>query len=394
MKDEASMRIAIVGCGYVADFYKATLSNYPDLELLGVFDRNPERAGQFAQYHQVYQYDHIDALLGDERVEMVLNLTNPRSHFEISRAALLAGKHIYSEKPLAMSMDEAKELVRLSEERGLYLSAAPCNVLGESAQTLWKKLREERIGKVRLVYAEVDDGMIFRSHFRKWISDSGAPWPYKDEFEIGCTMEHAGYCLTWLAAFFGPAKSITSFAACLVPDKVPGEQLNRIGADFSVACIEYHSGVVARVTCSLIAAHDHRFRVIGDEGVLETEDTWNYGSPVYLRKDSSPLRQRLSRHRFLARLAALVKKPIPLVREPSFHHRSRGGGFMDFARGPAELAEAIKTGRPCRLSARFALHVAELVLAMESLKGEGGRVLLQSTFDPMEPMPWAGDSAK
>lgn len=384
------MRIAIVGCGYVADFYMATLANYPSLELVGAFDRNPLRADPFSQYHRIYKYNRIDDLLADSRVELVLNLTNPRSHFEISRASLLAGKHVYSEKPLAMTMDEARELVRIADERGLYLSAAPCNVLGESAQTLWKALRSGHIGQPRLVYAEVDDGMIFKTHFRKWISDSGAPWPYKDEFEIGCTMEHAGYALTWLCAFFGPAKSIQSFAACLVPDKVPGEELNRISADFSSACIEYHSGVVARVTCSLIAAHDHRFRVIGDEGVLETEDTWNYGSSVYIRRDSSPLHQRISRHRFLAKLSALVKQKVPLVRKPAFQHRSRGGGFMDFARGPAELAQAVLEGRPCRLSSRFALHVTELVLAMEALQQSGGgQHQVQTSFDPMPPMPWA-----
>ena len=144
---------------------------------------------------------------------MVLNLTNPRSHHEVSKAALLAGKHVYSEKPLAMTMVEATELVELAEQHGLRLASAPCSVLGETAQAVLKALREKAVGTVRDVYAEMDDGMVHRMNYRSWKSVSGVSWPYKDEFEIGCTLEHAGYYLTWLVAMFGAAESVTSFAS-------------------------------------------------------------------------------------------------------------------------------------------------------------------------------------
>ncbi len=91
------------------------------------------------------------------------------------------------------------------------------------------------------------------------------PWPYKDEFEVGCTLEHAGYYLGWLAAWFGPAVTVTSFASVQVPDKVPGETFAVTSPDFSVACIQFASGVVARLTCSILAPHDHSLKVVGDE---------------------------------------------------------------------------------------------------------------------------------
>ena len=94
------MRIAIVGCGFVADYYLKTLPLYPDLEIAGVMDRVPERATKFAAYHSVPVYASLAELLADSTVEIVLNLTNPRSHYEVSKAALEAGKHVYSEKPL------------------------------------------------------------------------------------------------------------------------------------------------------------------------------------------------------------------------------------------------------------------------------------------------------
>ena len=251
------MNIAIVGCGFVADYYLATLPNHPDLRLIGVTDHNPDRAARFAAFHDVPKYDSLDALRHDDRVELVLNLTNPRSHFEVTRACLEAGKHVYTEKPLAMELEQARTLVELAEVRGLGLASAPCSLLGETAQTVWKALRERQVGTVRLVYAELDDGMVFRMPYRKWASTSGTPWPAQDEFEVGCTFEHAGYYLTWLPAFFGPARTVTAFSACLVPDKQTDEPLEHNAPDFSVACITFASGVVARLTCSIIAPHDH-----------------------------------------------------------------------------------------------------------------------------------------
>ncbi len=248
------MNIAIVGCGFVADSYLATMPGHPELKLVGVADRDADRAARFAAVHSSLKYDSLDDLRSDSRVEMVLNLTNPRSHYEVNRACLEAGKHVYSEKPLAMELDQARALVELAEAHGLGLASAPCSLLGETAQTLWKALRERRVGPVRLVYAEMDDGMVFRMQYRNWKSASGAPWPAKDEFEVGCTFEHAGYYLTWLPAFFGPARTVTAFSACLVPDKKTDMALEREAPDFSVACITFDTGVV----CGTVDVQHHR----------------------------------------------------------------------------------------------------------------------------------------
>jgi len=85
------MNIAIIGCGYVADFYMATLPNHPNLRLIGAFDRNVERKDAFARHHKVRIYETLEALLADPQVELILNLTNPGSHFEVTEKALHAG---------------------------------------------------------------------------------------------------------------------------------------------------------------------------------------------------------------------------------------------------------------------------------------------------------------
>src|SRR6185295_426674 len=115
---DSMLRIAIVGCGYIADSYVRTLPLYPELQLLGVVDRDPSRSARFSKHYSVPSYESLDALLRDQRVDLVVNLTNPRSHFEISKASLESGKHVYSEKPLAMSFSDAKALVALANQKG------------------------------------------------------------------------------------------------------------------------------------------------------------------------------------------------------------------------------------------------------------------------------------
>jgi predicted dehydrogenase len=374
------MRIAIIGCGFVADYYISTLRDYPQFTIAGVMDRNSDRAARFAEYHNLPLYPNLAKLLEDTSVELILNLTNPRSHFEVSQACLEAGKHVYSEKPLAMTFEDAQALVNLAQTKGLYLSCAPCNLLSETAQTLWKALREKVVGTVRVVYAEMDDGLLHTMAYRQWQSSSGTPWPAKDEFEVGCTLEHAGYYITWLAAFFGPVTSLTAFASCQVSDKQTDEPLEPNNApDFSVACLQFASGVVARLTCSIVAPHDHALKIIGDEGILSTHDCWFYNAPVFVRRSLT-----LRRKTFWNPLP----RKYPLVRSSQQKRKTKKGQQMDYARGVVELVDAIENQRPCRLGAEFSLHVNEVVLAIQNATS-GASYQTKTTFAPIEPMPWA-----
>ncbi len=375
------MRLAIVGCGYVADFYMKTLPLHPELQVLGVMDQDPQRTSHFSTYHQVPGYNSLDELLADSRVELVLNLTNPHSHHEVTRACLEAGKHVYTEKPLAMQFDQARELVELAKARGLHLSGAPCSVLNQAAQSLWKALREEQVGKARLVYAEFDDGMVTLMPYKKWLSESGIPWPYQDEFEVGCTVEHAGYPLTWLVAFFGPACSVHAFATTLLPDKGTGIPLKHDAPDYSVTSIVFESGVVARLTCGIMAPRDHSITVFGDKGLMKLADCSDDRSPIHIKRYIK-IRRRL--------MLTPWKKRYPLLGKHLPQARYKGSQKRDFARGISELAAAIRENRSSRLGADYYLHVNEIVLAIHHARATGGNVPLQTTCPPMDPMPYAG----
>ena len=374
------MNIAFVGCGFVSGYYYDTLKLHPELKLLGATDINTGRAASFANRSSTQHYKTLDEILSDDRVDIVVNLTNPASHYEVSKACLEAGKHVYSEKPLAMEFSQAQELVDLAKRRDLYISAAPCSLLNEAAQTAWKALRANKVGQVRVVYAEMDDGMVHRRPYKRWKSPAGIPWPYKDEFEVGCTIEHAGYIVTWLTAFFGPAETVTAFSSCLIPDKETDVPLEMQSPDFSVACIRFKSGVVARLTCSILAPSDHSIKFIGDDGILYVEHCWRDRSPVYIRRDIT-IRSKTILNPWKER-CQLVGKSNPKVPKQGEQNRN-------FCRGIAELAIAIKEQRDSRLSDDYCLHVCEIVLAIHNALEKNCTYELSTGFEPIEPMPYA-----
>jgi predicted dehydrogenase len=347
------MKLAILGCGYVANMYRLTLPMHPELVLAGVFDRERSRTETMARLTGAPAYPDFSALLADDSVALVLNLTNPSSHYETTKALLEAGKHVYSEKPLAMRLDHAEELTALAEAKGLHLVSAPCTLLNPVAQTLWQAVREERAGRIRLVHAEMEDGMVARAPTSKWINEGGVAWPALDEFETGCTVEHAGYVLTWLCAMFGPAVRITAHSEELMPDKMPGIDLAP-APDYSVATIRFESGVVARMTNGLYAEHDHRLRLFGDDGVLDVDDPRSDTSPIKLRRYHT-----IRRRRFLSPRA----RSLPKLGGDEKIAAYRGSQTRDFCRAIADMARAIETGGRPVTDARFALHITELTLA-------------------------------
>lgn len=394
------MNIAIIGCGYVADMYAKTFANYPTLKLVGAYDRNEKNVQAFCGHWSARQYASLSEALNDSAVEIMFNLTNPRSHYEVTRQCLEAGKHVYSEKPLAMSSQEAQQLVELAKQKNVYLSSAPCSLLGETAQTVWKALKENVIGQVRLVYANFDDGMIAPNLSPwSWRNELGVPWPAKDEFEVGCTFAHAGYVLTWLAAFFGPALNVTSFASCQIPDK--GIPVDGMAPDFTVGCIEYSEGVVARVTCGLIAPRDKSLTIIGDDGVIFVGNVRNDAGPVYIRRSRlSRMESRIARRaqwlqRWLEQRIVWPGWEAIFQRRCAPARQSAGrfvsfGKPVDFCRGPIEMVEAIQEKRPCRLSAELGLHITELTEALQHPERFAGRRRIKSTFSPIQPLAWDG----
>ncbi|WP_374829629.1 Gfo/Idh/MocA family protein [Paenochrobactrum pullorum] len=379
------MNIAFIGTGFVADYYMTSLANYSQLVLVGAYDHNEQRLHEFCKYYKVKSFSSYEEVLTDPSIDIVINLTTPENHFHITSAALHAGKHVYSEKPLAMDFNDAQKLVGLAQKKGLILAAAPANALS-AAQKLVKE-NIHAIGQPRLVYAEMEDGPVFRDKWATWKSKSGAPWPGLHEFEIGCTLEHAGYALSWLVSLFGPVKTVNGFSAISFPDKGEGTQHIQMAPDFTVGCLQFHSGTIARVTCGLAMPRDRSFTVVGDKGSLTVDDLWDEYSHVRLEKvgEKRPFLQRLFNQieprfgKFINFRPAPGKrltypKPAKEVMLPAFPSQ------IDFARGIADMERAISIGTKPFFSADIALHITEVALALNNADKHSQPYQVQSRF--------------
>lgn len=403
------MRIGVIGCGYVFDHYMATMARHQGIEIVGIADTDRVRLARVGAFYNLKTYPTVDALLADDAVEIVANFTSIEAHYDVTKAALLAGKHVYSEKPFVTDVAQAHALVALAESRNLRISCAPSNALSATSQTMWKAVRDGTVGDVRMVYAEFDDNPIYLMSPEGWRSRSGAPWPYLHEYEMGCTWEHVGYHLTWMCAIFGPVRHVTAFSKHTLPDKTDKVLTPSDTPDFSVACLDFHSGVVGRVTCSIAAPYDHRMRIIGNQGLLHADTYRHYECPVYLERFGKlSMNARKARsvrtNTVLQWLFGVGGRRIPLVRSAppgSARRIDLGGrrwspkavlnrlkrrqlGQQDKAIGLAELADAIATGRPHFPQHDFTLHLTELTLAIQGAGPNGQCHPMQTSFVPVD----------
>jgi predicted dehydrogenase len=405
------MKIAFVGCGYVFDLYMRTRWAHPELKACGVFDIDTARAETVCRHYGFRLYPTYEALLSDPTVEIVVNLTSIRSHYDVTKRALDAGKHVYSEKPLTTDLDQTRELFALAQTRGLVLSGAPSTLFSDAVSTIWKAVRDGAIGKPVLVYAELDDNPAHLMNLEKMQSLTGAPFPYADEFQEGCTVEHAVYHLTWICAMFGPAISVTAFSKTLVPNKIDALLPIIDTPDFSVACLNFGNGLAARITCTWVAPRDHRLRIIGEKGEICADNVFHDQTTVQLERFSKvSLSARkaytIRTQPLIGRIFGVGGRKLPLIRRWKSHAVEAERGFSrplthrfvswlrrrenyahDRLLAVAEMARAMREGRPQPMPADFLIHINELVLLIQRSGPDGIATKPETSFKPIEPLP-------
>ncbi len=351
-----TLRVAFVGCGNIAGPYAETLKPYKQIELLGATDVIPERAQQFVARYGGVAYPTLDDLLADDRVDVVVNLTIHYAHATVIAQCLNAGKHVHTEKPLAMTYAEAKALADMADAKGLRLSASPITFMGEAQQTAWKVIREGRLGKVRLVYAEVNHGRI-----ESWHPN---PEPF---YKVGPLFDVGVYPLTLVTTFFAPARRVTARGRVLYPDRVTkeGRPFHIDTPDWIVAAVELADGTVVRLTTNFYvrSTRQRGLEFHGDAGSLWLGCFQEFSAPVEFARFGEP---------FAA---------VPYVREPF-----KG---IEWGRALVELHDAIREGRPQRATGAQAAHVVEILCAIAASAERGEPVEVTSSFVPPAPMDWA-----
>ena len=250
------VRIAMIGVGAISGIYLQNITKvFREVDLVGVCDLIPERAQKGADYveeqikegaavRQPKIYKDMYEAFNDPEVEVILNLTRPHEHYKVTKQGLLHGKHVYSEKPLAVDMDEAKELVALAEEKGLRLGGAPDTFMGAGIQTARRVIDQGLIGDV----VGASCAMVCHGH---------ETWHPDPEFYYkrggGPMMDMGPYYVTALVQLLGPAKGVMGMTKRTFPHRTITSQPH-YGEDISVDV-----DPTSRGTSSLRTAPSPRF---------------------------------------------------------------------------------------------------------------------------------------
>lgn len=327
------LRVGIVGCGAISGVYFENLCRYPATEVVACADRELDRAKQAAEKYGVAWSGSTEDLLAREDVELVLNLTVPKAHASVNCGAIAAGKHVYVEKPLAVTLEDGEKTLAAAREKGLLVGCAPDTVLGAGIQTARKLVDDGAIGQV----VGCNAFMMCLGH------ESWHPSPeFYYEVGGGPMFDMGPYYLTALVTMLGPVKKVFGMAAATFPTRtitsqpkygkvVPVETPTHI-----VGLLQFDSGAIGQIATSFdVCAHTLPFiEVYGSEGSLLVPDPNGFGGEVKMRR-----RGESEWH------------VVPLTHK--FEQNHRGLGVLD-------MAYAIRNRRPHRASGALALHVLSM----------------------------------
>ena len=347
--------VAIVGVGAISGIYLDNITKvFRELELVGVCDMMTERAESAAKTYGCRVYASLEDVLADDNVEMVLNLTRPYEHYTVSKAALLAGKHVYTEKPLGATFEEGFELEALAKSRGLLLGGAPDTFLGAGIQTCRKLIDDDFIGDVIGASAS----MICRGH---------ESWHPNPEFYYqnggGPMLDMGPYYVTALINLMGGVRGVTGVQKASFPQRVitaGGPKFGNIveveAPTFIMGIMDFESGATASIftTFDVYYPHQSGLEVYGTKGTLFVPDPNSFGGPVILFRGEDN-----------------VKREMPLLFD--YADNSRGLGLADMGR-------AIRSGRVARADGQQTLHVLEILTAFEQSHNIQGYYPLKTKF--------------
>ena len=377
--------LGIVGTGDISNVYFKNLQNYKDIiEIAACADLNVERAKEKASLYNVSKvYGSGEELIEDPEIDIVLNLTIPAVHAKVSIAALEAGKHVYSEKPLGATFEDGEKVMALAKEKGLYVGCAPDTFLGGRLQTCRKIIDDGTIGEVIGVSAFVV------SHGHEWFHPN-PDYFYKEG--AGPILDIGPYYVSAILSLIGPitkvsAMSNRAFDTRIIESELRKGQTFEVEVDTNItANMEFANGAIG----TLIASFDvwdselPRMEIYGTKGTICIEDVDPYSGPNFF--GGKVLLRTRENYRWTTfprkePLSEWIEVPIEHQFNSTSHaENSRGIGLVD-------MAYAIRNNREERASGQMAFHSLEVMEAILKSAKEKCYYDIKSTFTRPAPLP-------
>lgn len=357
-----TIKIGIVGCGNISAAYLRTAKAFPVIEAAACSDMFLERAQARAEEFGVPKACTLEELLADPEIQIVVNLTTPQAHTPVNLAALEAGKHVFTEKPLAVAREDGAKVLAVAKAKGLRVGCAPGTFLGGGLQTCRKLIDDGVIGR------PVAASAFMMSHgHESWHPDPA----YYYKLGAGPMFDMGPYYLTALTTLLGPVKRISGMAGIQIGERTitsqpkHGEKIVVETPDHVTGLLEFANGAIGSIitTFATWPSKLPRIEIYGTEGTLGVPDPNTLGGPVSL-----------------CRAGQREWEDVALTHGHFDRMNMWGIGVVD-------MAHAILSGRPHRATGQQAYHVLDLMNGFLETSARSAYYAPVSSMERPAPLP-------
>lgn len=352
------IKVGIIGCGNIAPQYIRGNAPFSSVRIAACADLDVERAQSFGREYGLRACS-MDELLADPEIDIIVNLTIPTAHLEVNLAIIEAGKHVYTEKPLALTREDGQRILAAAEKAGVRVGCAPDTFLGGGLQTCRKLIDDGWIG-------EPLNAVAFMAGHGP---ESWHPNPFFFyQFGAGPLFDMAPYYLTALMHMLGPVRRVSGTVRASMPERIATSEAlygQRIPVEVPThvtSGLDFESGAVGTLITSFdVWRHNlPRIEIYGSEGTLSMPDPNTFGGPVRLWQ-----------------VREGEWRDIPLLYSNQI---SRGAGLADMAYG-------LLSGRPHRANGEMGMHVLDIMQSIVESSEAGQHVTLNTGVDRPAPLP-------
>ncbi len=370
------LKVGLIGCGNIAETYFRSQQYFNNIEIISCADINAEASKKCAQEHNI-EAKEVEELLNDSAIDIVLNLTNPASHYEVIKKTLFSDKHSYCEKPMSINFVQGSELAVIAKEKNLYLGNAPDTFLGGGGQLSRKIIDSDLLGDIKL------GNFIYASPGLETWHPNPDPWFQKDVG--GPIIDMCPYFYTMLVNLLGPAKNITSHATSVSKERKIGNGPKK-GSKFKVETptsfiiiIEFCNGAIIEGFSSFDVINHQRndMELYGTKGSIVVPDPNMFGGPVSISlseggkwKEHSVEEMQLGRTNIINHSG----KSNEAAKQSNY----RGAGL-------SEMIYAIENKLEHRCNSNLSLHILEMIESTIKSAESEIKIELQTTCSRPEP---------
>jgi predicted dehydrogenase len=356
--------VGIIGAGNISSAYLRLAPLFKGLEIRAIADLLPAAAESRAEEFKI-RAQRPEDLLRNTEIDVVVNLTIPANHYRVSMDAISAGKHVYSEKPMVLALEDGKSLKAAAEQRGLYVGSAPDTFLGGAHQQARSLIDDGKVGRITSGTAHV-------------MSRGMEHWHPNPEFffQVGAgpILDIGPYYVTDLIHLIGPIRRVTAFTVTAMaertvsaPDSPHTGRKIRVRTPTTIhGLMEFHNDAIVTIGASwdVFSHGHHNIELYGTDGSIFVPDPNYFGGDVTIADQSGS-----------KATVAPWNHPLGIANQDNPAGPRRANYRTA---GLADMVHAIERGRPARCGLDVALHAVDVMTSLLQA-GESGTALTLST---------------